>query len=52
MISSGEVAQVDSEQSYVILSYLLYRRDEVDGVEHTRIISLKNRGTDGSRSKA
>lgn len=52
VISLGEVAQVENEQSYVIVRCLLYLRDEVGGVEHMRIISLKNRGTDGSRSKA
>lgn len=55
VINTAEVVQVENEQGYVIVTtavakryvivnYLLYLRDEVDGVEHTRILSLKNKG--------
>lgn len=56
VINTAEVVQVENEQGYVIVTtavakryvivnYLLYLRDEVDGVEHTRILSLKNKGS-------
>ncbi len=56
VINTAEVVRVENEQGYVIITtavgkryvivnYLLYLRDEVAGVEKTRIFSLKNIGS-------
>ena len=63
VINTGEVVHAENEQSYmvittadgrryVVVSYLLYLRDDADGIDETRIMSLKHYGADNSGGKA